>query len=143
MEHKRRAACIAIGRALDLANVGYPIAEIEQDGSCVITKPASTGGLVNRQTVAEQLVYEIGDPAHYLTPDVDVDFTTVTLDDQGNERVAVHGAAGRAAPDQLKVSIAYRDGYQASGQLLVYGHDCISKARYCADAIRRRLAHRI
>jgi Acyclic terpene utilisation family protein AtuA len=125
---------------LDLANVGYPIAEIERDGSCVITKPASTGGLVDRQTVAEQLVYEIGDPAHYLTPDVDVDFTTVTLDDLGDDRVAVHGATGRAAPDQLKVSIAYRDGYQASGQLLVYGRDCVSKAMYCADMIRRRLA---
>ena len=128
-----------LARALILPTLAIRSLKLS-DGSCVITKPASTGGLVDRQTVAEQLVYEIGDPAHYLTPDVDVDFTTVTLDDLGDDRVAVQGATGRAAPDHLKVSIAYRDGYQASGQLLVYGRDCVSKAVYCADAIRRRLA---
>jgi hypothetical protein len=124
---------------LNLADIGYPIAEVERDGSCVITKPDGTGGAVNRHTVAEQLVYEIGDPAHYLTPDVDVDFTTVELSEAGSDRVLVRGATGRKAPDQYKVSLAYHDGYTASGQLLIYGRDCLSKARACAEMIRRRL----
>ncbi len=92
---------------LNLANVGYPIAEINDDGSCVITKPDGTGGIVNRETVIEQVVYEIGDPAHYLTPDVDVDFTTVEVEEMGQNRVAVRGATGRPAPENYKVSLAY------------------------------------
>jgi hypothetical protein len=125
---------------LNLADVGYPIAEVERDGSCVITKPNDTGGAVNRRTVAEQLVYEIGNPAHYLTPDVDVDFTTVELAEAGDNRVAVRGATGRPPPEQYKVSLAYHDGYMASGQLLVYGPDCVSKAHACGEMIRRRLS---
>jgi hypothetical protein len=124
---------------LNLADVGYPIAEIADDGSCIITKPAGTGGLVNRHTVIEQLGYEIGDPAHYLTPDVDVDFTTVQVEDIGPDRVAVRGATGRVAPESYKVSLAYQDGYTAAGQLLVYGHDCIEKARACGEMIFKRL----
>lgn len=124
---------------LDLANVGYPIAELDAGGGCVITKPAGSGGVVNRHTVASQLVYEIGDPRHYLTPDVDVDFTTVEIEETGVDRVTVRGATGRPAPDTLKVSLAYRDGYMASGQLLVYGQDCVAKARACAEMIFTRL----
>ncbi len=125
---------------LNLADVGYPIAELERDGSCVITKPADSGGAVNRRTVAEQLVYEIGDPAHYLTPDVDVDFTTVELAEAGENRIAVRGATGRPPPEAYKVSLAYHDGYTATGQLLVYGNDCVLKAHACGEMIRRRLA---
>ena len=124
---------------LDLADVGYPIAEIEADGSCIITKPAASGGTVNQHTVAEQLVYEIGDPAHYLTPDVDVDFTTVTVEEVEADRMAVRGATGRQAPENYKVSLAYADGFTASGQLLVYGDDCISKARTCGEMILSRI----
>jgi hypothetical protein len=124
----------------NLADIGYPIAEVERDGSCVITKPADTGGAVNRSTVAEQLVYEIGNPAHYLTPEVGVDFTTVELEDLGGDRVAVRGATGRLPPDSYKVSLAYHDGYMSSGQLLVYGNNCVSKAHACGEMIRRRLA---
>jgi len=124
----------------NLAEVGYPIAELEADGTCVITKPAGSGGRVDRLTVASQLVYEIGDPQHYLTPDVDCDFTTVTLDDLGNDRVAVRNATGRPAPPNLKVSLAYRDGFMADGRLLVYGGDCIEKAYECAVTITRKLA---
>jgi hypothetical protein len=124
---------------LDLANVGYPIAEINDDGSCIITKPAGTGGAVNRRTVVEQLVYEIGDPAHYLTPDVDVDFTTIDAKDVGHERVSVSGATGRPAPENYKVSLAYENGFTASGQLLIYGEDCIDKARSCGVMILRRV----
>jgi hypothetical protein len=127
-------------QSLDLANVGYPIAEIALDGSSTITKPPGSGGAVTRQTIAEQLVYEIGDPAHYLTPDVDVDFTTVELTDDGPDRVAVRGATGESRPAAYKLSLAYRAGYSASGQLLVYGSDCVAKARECAEMILRRVA---
>ena len=126
-------------RDVDLTNVGYPIAELSEDGQTVITKPSGTGGAVNRATVVEQLVYEIGDPRHYLTPDVDVDFTTVEVCESGPDRVTVYGATGRPAPDSYKVSLAYHDGYMASGQLLVYGSDCIEKARAAADLIVQRV----
>ncbi|HEX5103369.1 MAG TPA: acyclic terpene utilization AtuA family protein, partial [Pirellulaceae bacterium] len=122
----------------DLAHVGYPIAELSPDGSCVITKPPVTGGAVNRRTVVEQLVYEIGDPQHYLTPDVDCDFTTVEVAETGPDRVVVRGATGRPATDSYKVSLAYRDGWMASGQLLVYGPDCVEKAKDCGEIIRHR-----
>ena len=121
-----------------LVNVGYPIAEVNETGETIITKPANTGGMVNYRTVAEQLVYEIGDPHHYLTPDIDCDFTTVELADLGNNRVRVTGASGRAATETYKVSLAYRDGFMASGQLLVYGLDCPAKAQACGEMILQR-----
>jgi hypothetical protein len=124
---------------LDLANVGYPIAEIAEDGSGVITKPAGTGGIVNRRTVIEQLGYEIGDPAHYLTPDVDVDFTTVEIQELGPDRVQVRGATGRPAPANYKVSLAYEDGFTANGMLVVYGPDCLEKAHACGKIILDRV----
>jgi hypothetical protein len=126
-------------REIDLADVGYPIAELAADGDATITKPAGSGGVVNRETVAEQLLYEIGDPAHYLTPDVDVDFTTVEIDECGADRVRVRGATGRAAPENYKVSLAYRDGYMASGQMLVYDRQPVEKARACAEIVLARL----
>lgn len=122
----------------DLADVGYPIAELEDDGSCVITKPPGTGGVVSRQTVVEQLVYEIGDPQHYLTPDVDVDFTTVQVAELGGNRVAVRGATGRPATDFYKVSLIHRDGAMAAAQLVVFGPDCVEKAKASADIILAR-----
>jgi hypothetical protein len=133
-------ACSTRWENLDLANVGYPIAEVADSGDCVITKPDGSGGVVDRGSVIEQLVYEIGDPQHYLTPDVDVDFTTVEVAEAGPDRVAVRGATGRAAPDTLKVSLAYRAGYSASGELLVRGRDCLAKARACAHIILERVA---
>jgi hypothetical protein len=122
-----------------LEDIGYPIAEIADDGSAFITKPAGSGGRVTRDTVIEQLIYEIGDPAHYLTPDVDVNFTTVEVVDEGADRVLVRGATGAPAPPTLKVSLAYEAGYMASGQLLVYGQDCQAKAEACAEIIRAKL----
>ncbi len=124
---------------LNLAEIGYPIAEISDDGSCVITKPDGTGGVVNRGTVIEQLGYEIGDPAHYLTPDVDVDFTTVEVKEAGPNRMLVQGATGRPAPKNYKVSLAYHDGYMASGQLVVLGSDCVEKAQACGEMILKRV----
>jgi len=124
----------------NLAEVGYPIAELEDGGTFAITKPVGSGGRVTQDTVAAQLVYEIGDPRHYLTPDVDCDFTTVSLEEEGADRVAVVGATGRAAPETLKVSLAYRDGFMADGRLLVYGDDCVRKAHECAKIIGIKLA---
>ncbi len=124
---------------LDLAHVGYPIAELTSDGGMTITKAAGSGGRVNRETVIEQLLYEIGDPAHYLTPDVDVDFTTLEVRDTGADKVTITGASGRPATDTYKVSLAYRAGFTASGQLLVCGRDAVSKARSCGQMILDRL----
>lgn len=123
-----------------LVDVGYPIAEVNESGETIITKPPNTGGCVNFRTVAEQLVYEIGDPRHYLTPDIDCDFTTVQLEDLGQDRVQVSGASGRPATDTYKVSLSYRDGFMASGQLLVYGLDCPEKAQACGEMILQRTA---
>lgn len=122
----------------DLAEIGYPIAELEADGTCVITKPNASGGAVNRRTVIEQLTYEIGDPRHYLTPDVDVDFTAVSVEEIGPDRVRVFGARGAPAPEHYKVSAAMRDGYMASGELVVFGDDATAKARACARLVGER-----
>jgi hypothetical protein len=125
----------------DLAGIGYPIAEVAADGSCTITKPEGTGGLVSVGTVTEQLLYEIDDPARYRTPDVDVDFTTVSIVEQGGDRVAVTRATGRARSEQLKLVAVYRDGWTASGMLAVVGRDAEAKARRAGaivlDRVRR------
>ena len=124
---------------MSLADVGYPVAELAADGSLIITKPEGTGGAVTVGTVSEQLVYEIGDPAHYLTPDVDADFSRVQLSQRGPDRVAVTGASGRPPPERFKVSLAYRDGYTVSGTLVVCGPDAPMKARYCGELIVQRV----
>ncbi len=126
--------------APDLANVGYPIVEVEGDGSFTITKPPGTGGAVNLETVAEQLLYEVGDPAAYLTPDVVADFTSVHLTPAGTDRVHVVTENGIPATDTYKVSIAYRDGFAASGTLVLLGPDAAAKARFCGAMILQRLA---
>jgi hypothetical protein len=125
--------------APDLANVGYPIAEIEADGRFRLTKPPGSGGAVNCETTAEQLLYEVGDPAAYLTPDVTADFTSVTLAATGRDVVEVRGARGKPATDTYKVSIAYRDGFTASGTLVVAGPDTERKGRLCGEMILERL----
>lgn len=125
----------------DMAGVGYPIAEVAADGSSVITKPEGTGGVVSSATVTEQLLYEIDDPTRYRTPDVDVDFTTLRLEEQGRDRVLVRGATGRPPSDRLKVAMVYRDGWTASGILAVVGRDAAKKARAAGaivlDRVRR------
>ena len=123
----------------DLANAGYPIAEINADAEIHISKPPDTGGAVNRETLSEQLLYEVGDPAAYLTPDVTADFTSVMLQEARPDVVRLSGARGRAPTDSYKVSIAYRDGYTASGTLVIFGADALAKARACGDMIVERL----
>lgn len=124
----------------DLGHVGYPIAEIEPDGTCTITKPAGTGGAVNVETVSEQLLYEVGDPAAYLTPDVVADFTSVRLAEVGPDRVRITSPRGRLATDTFKVSIGYRDGWAASGTLVLAGPDAAAKARWAGRLLLERLA---
>ena len=123
----------------DLANVGYPIVEACADGAFVITKHADTGGRVSVRTVTEQLVYEMGDPHSYITPDVIADFTTIRLSDDGPDRVRVSGIKGRAPTDKLKVSIAYRAGFKAVGTLVYAWPDALEKAKLADRVLRERL----
>jgi hypothetical protein len=123
----------------DLANVGYPIAEANADGSFVITKHPGTGGRVSVASVTEQLVYEMGDPHEYITPDVVADFTTIRLEQDGADRVRVFGIKGRPATDKLKVSIAYRAGFKAVGTLVYSWPEAVDKARAADRILRERL----
>jgi hypothetical protein len=123
----------------DPAHIGVPIAEVSEDGSCIITKPAGTGGCVTEQTVKEQLVYEIGDPGNYLSPDATVSFLSLAVNDLGNDRVRISGATGRPPPDSHKVSATYRTGFRASGTLTIYGRDCRAKAERCGQIVLERL----
>jgi hypothetical protein len=123
----------------DLAGIGYPVAEIAEDGSFAITKPPGTGGRVSVETVSEQLLYEIDDPSRYRTPDVDVDFTGLSMAERGTDRVAVTGAVGGPASDRLKLVGVYRDGWSASGLLAVVGRDAEAKARAAGEIVLERV----
>ena len=123
----------------DLAHIGFPIAEASPDGSVVITKHAGTGGLVSVQTVKEQLLYEIGNPADYITPDCIADFTTIEVSPGGPDRVLVSGVKGRPATDTYKVSMSYLDGYTASGTLTYAWPDALAKGRAADEILRRRM----
>ncbi len=133
----------------DWAHIGYPIVECSADGSFVCTKPAGTGGLVSCAVIAEQMLYEIGDPANYILPDVVCDFTQVTLsqlDTQGQpsagtgpaHRVRVSGARGKPATDTYKVCATYLDGFKLSAQLTIIGIDAKGKAQRTGEAIIER-----
>lgn len=118
-----------------IADIGYPIAEIEANGQFVCTKPANTGGLVNVGTVAEQMLYEIGDPQAYLLPDVSCDFSAVTIEQLDIDRVRVSGAKGRPAPLAYKVSATYADQFRGGTYMTFYGIDADKKARALGEAI--------
>ena len=121
-----------------LPEAGYPIAEVSDDGGVVITKPAGTGGTVTIGTVAEQMLYEIGDPQAYLLPDVACDFSAVELRQEGVDRVAVRGARGHGAPDSYKVSATYADGFRAGQIWTMYGRDADIKAEKLAQSVFAR-----
>jgi Acyclic terpene utilisation family protein AtuA len=122
----------------DFAGIGYPIIEAESDGTFVITKHAGTGGRVNVASVTEQLLYEIGDPKSYITPDGIADFTTIRLEQQGPDRVHFSEIKGRAATDSYKVSISYSAGFKAVGALAYSWPDAYKKARSADNILRQR-----
>ena len=123
----------------DLWNVGYPIVDAKPDGTFEICKHPGTGGRIDVSTVSEQLVYEMGDPHSYITPDVVADFTSIRLEQGGENRVRVFGIKGRPATDKLKVSIAYRAGYKAVGTLVYVWPDALAKAQAADGVLRKRL----
>ena len=123
----------------DLANVGYPIVEGRADGTFVVTKHAGTGGRVSIHSITEQLLYEMGDPRSYITPDVVADFTSIQLADDGPDRVRVFGIKGRPPTDKLKVSIAYKSGFKAVGTLVYAWPDALEKAQLADKVLRERL----
>jgi hypothetical protein len=123
----------------DLANVGYPIIEAQPDGSFVVTKHRGTGGRIDVATVKEQLVYEMGDPRSYITPDAVADFTTIQLEAEGEARVRVRGVKGGAPTEMLKVSIAYSAGYKAVGTLVYSWPDAVEKAQAADRVLRERI----
>lgn len=122
--------------------IGFPIVEIDDSGSFAVTKSVGSGGIVTERTVKEQLVYEIGDPGAYLSPDVTVSFLTLSLHEEATDRVRVRGATGSPPPPSYKVSATYQDGFRATGQLTIYGDRAVAKARKAGEAVIERLRSR-
>ena len=123
----------------DLANVGFPIVEANPDSTFIITKHENTGGCINVPSIKEQLVYEMGDPHEYITPDCVADFTTIRLEDAGKDRVRVFGIKGRPDTEFLKVSISYSAGFKAVGTLVYSWPDAYAKAQAADRILRGRL----
>ncbi|MDI9331800.1 MAG: DUF1446 domain-containing protein [Alphaproteobacteria bacterium] len=124
----------------DLAHLGFPLAEVQADGSAIFTKLPGTGGCVTLATCTEQLLYELEDPSRYLQPDVVADFTAVALELVGPDRVRVSQGRGQPRPDQLKVTVGYRDGYIADGQMSYAGLGAVARGQLALDVVRVRLA---
>ena len=123
----------------DLAHIGYPIAEVWENGDAVISKAPGTGGRVNFDTLREQLLYEVHDPRHYLTPDVDVDMTTLRMEEIGPDEVRVTGATGRPAPEMLKIVAGYEDGVMGQAMLGYAWPDALAKAQLAAEIIKQQM----
>jgi len=123
----------------DLARLGFPLAEIDADGEALITKVKGSGGRVSRATCTEQLIYEVHDPAAYLTPDVCADFSKVAFVEEAVDRIRVHGATGRVRPEQLKVSVGYLDGWIGEGQMSYGGPGAVARAQLARDVVLKRL----
>jgi hypothetical protein len=123
----------------DLARLGFPLAEVNADGEAVITKVAGSGGRVSCATCTEQLIYEVHDPAAYLTPDVTADFSHVSFVEEDVDRVRASGAEGRARPEQLKVSVGYLDGWIGEGQMSYGGPGAVARAELARAVVLKRL----
>jgi len=123
----------------DFVRIGYPVIEATPDGTFCVTKHDGTGGLLNRNTVVSQLLYEMGDPERYLGPDCTADFTSAKIEEVGDDRVRISGVKGGAPTDSYKVSLSYRNGYKATGQLTISGPEALAKARLCAEIVFGRL----
>jgi hypothetical protein len=123
----------------NLAYLGFPVAEVKEDGAAVITKVEGSGGIVTKASCTEQLLYEIQDPAAYITPDVVADFSEVTLNEVGPDRVEVSGGRGNPRPEKLKVSVAYLDGYVGEGQISYAGLGALERALLARDILAERL----
>jgi hypothetical protein len=123
----------------DWSDIGYPYVDVAEDGTFTISSDAGPG--VNRETLIEQLLYEVGDPLRYLTPDVAADFTSVALETVDPRTMRVSGAEGDEVTSTYKVSIAYRDGYMASGTLVIAGPDAVVKAQLAGEALLKRIGH--
>jgi hypothetical protein len=126
----------------DPANIGFPIAEVGADGRIVITKADATGGVVNTQVVTEQLIYEVHDPANYITPDVTLDFSGVSLRQAGADRVEVLGVRGKPAPEQFKATVCFEGGWLGEGEISVAGPNCLVRAKSIAEVLLERLRRR-
>lgn len=125
--------------SLNEEEIGFPIVEIDNAGKVIVTKGNGSGGSVTVETVKEQLLYEIGDPSAYLSPDATVSFLTLKVSQESPNRVAVLGATGSAPPPTLKVSATFRDGYKAEGTLAIFGKECRSKAERSGEIILKRM----
>src|SRR5207249_8782427 len=116
-----------------MANLGFPFADVGEDGEAVFGKLDGSGGTLTPRTCAEQLLYEVGDPAAYLTPDVTADFSNVTFNEVGPDRVACTGATGNTRPEQLKVTIGFRGGWLGEGQMTYAGPRALQRAQLAGD----------
>ncbi|MCQ3033134.1 DUF1446 domain-containing protein [Pseudomonas syringae] len=123
----------------DLARLGFPLAEVDASGSAVISKVSGSGGLIDTATCTEQLIYEVHDPAAYLTPDVCADFSAVAFHADGPNRVRVMGAQGKPRPETLKVSVGFLDGWIGEGQISYGGPGALARARLARDVVLERL----
>lgn len=126
----------------DLARVGYPIAEVDEAGNVILTKPAGTGGCVTTRTVKEQILYEIHDPAAYLTPDVTLDLSAVRIEQVGENRVRISGARGKPRPDTLKATVCFDGGVMGEGEISYAGPNARARGLLAIEVLRQRLAMR-